>query len=87
MKSFELFSFLEVLLAVHAHFVALSKVFEDFVGFLPVHFSRVLWNVHGNSGTASQVFVKAIRELVLDPAHEVKSTLAVDRRTSNRFDS
>ena len=35
----------------------------------------------------SQVFVKAICELVLEPVHEVKSTLAVDRRTSNRFDS
>ena len=60
MKSFELFSFLEVLLAVNVHVVTLSKVFKDFVGFLPDNFSRVLWNVHGNSETASQVFVKAI---------------------------
>ena len=35
----------------------------------------------------SQVFVKAICELVLEPVHVVKSTIAVDRRTSNRFDS
>ena len=35
----------------------------------------------------SQVFVKAICELVLEPVHEVKRTIAVDRRTSNRFDS
>ena len=87
MKSFELFSFLEVLLAIHVHVVAHSKVFEDVVGFLPVHFSRAFWNVLGNSETASLVFVNAICELVLDPAHEVKSTLAVGRHTSNRFDS
>ena len=66
MKSFELFSFHEVFLAIRVHVVALSKVFEDVIGFPPVHFRRVLWNMLGDSETASQVFVEAICELTLD---------------------